>query len=105
MDDIRKHAYRMVLYHAMLDLRAGGPSFSPVETATLNAGEIDQIAEELRHAKLIAYWLHNLAQSSANDFSSFDEAAFWGQHQFFKEKSPVPARFDGYRIVFESFTE
>ena len=37
----------------------------------------------------------------ADDFSGFNEDAFWGQYEYFKQKSPVPARFDLYRTVFD----
>ncbi|HUO10510.1 MAG TPA: hypothetical protein VM008_19555 [Phycisphaerae bacterium] len=101
MDDRRKRAYRLLLYHCMLDLRAGGPSFEPDDLAAVDQGTVREIGEDLRHSKLVAYWLHNLAKYSADDFVGFNESAFWGQHEFFKAKSPIPERFGSYRSAFD----
>ena len=101
MDPAGKRAYRLLLYHAMLDLRAGGPSFVPADASTLTTSQLNEVLEDSRHGKIVAHWLHNLADASADEFAEFDEKAFWEQFNLLRDQSPSPARFDTYRTVFD----
>lgn len=76
MKEIRKKAYRTLIYQAFLDLR--------ISTH-------DQKA--IFH---IAYAFHNLAEESINDFDTCDEESFWNQVAVLEE------RFDctHYRKIF-----
>lgn len=80
MKEARKKAYRQLLYMAMLDLR-------PYEGANSAEGA-DLLADNLRSIGGLAYWLHNLALSSSDDFVTFDEDGFWAQMKHFDSKYP-----------------
>jgi len=86
MDDIRKRAYRYLLYHALLEIRS-------IESATTSS--------EVRKAAVIANWLHNLAIHSAHEFVGFDEENFWRQYDTLNERNP-DLRLPEFKWVFEN---
>ena len=101
MDDVRKRAYRLVLYHGMVDIRRH-VGLNPYKLPKVSEiRELPVIIERYRYVILMADALHNLAYFAAHDFEGFDEARFWmdldGMFEFV-EKSPG---FD-YRGRFEA---
>ena len=99
MDEQRKHAYRWLLYWAMLDIRplrwiGGG------WRQRLNPFCWWSQSRQVRCAGAIAEWLHNLAIYSTLDFARFDEERFWRDYQWMLEKDPG-AGLERYRTEFE----
>jgi hypothetical protein len=92
MEQTHKVAYRHLLYQAMLDIRG-------LEWLRAESSDIGDIVREANDAGAIAYWLHNLALASAQDFASFDEDRFWRQHARLTERYPGAA--EHYREVFD----
>src|SRR5687767_2059074 len=92
MEQSQRVAYRHLLYQAMLDIRG-------LEGLKAEQSDVGDVVRQANHAGAIAYWLHNLALASAQDFSSFDEGAFWTQHARLIERYPGAA--DHYREVFD----
>jgi hypothetical protein len=87
MDDIRKHAYRSLLYRAMLDIRPLAwhpPSALRLLNPFLRHREIVRV----RRAGAVADWLHNLAAFAADDFEGFDEQWFWREHESVERHHP-----------------
>ena len=80
MDELRKRAYRVLLYQAMLDLRIHSPTSPYTPARWWNPWFWRRVRERLTFAMLLADWLHNLAFFSAADFEHFDEAKFWGEY-------------------------
>jgi hypothetical protein len=99
MDEQRKHAYRWLLYWAMLDIR-------PLRWAgrrwrhRLNPLCWWSSSRRVRVAGDIAEWLHNLALFSAIDFARFDEARFWRDYQWLLDHNPG-AGLERYHTEFE----
>jgi hypothetical protein len=92
MEQLHRVAYRHLLYQAMLDIRG-------LEWLKAESSDVGDVVRQANHAGAIAYWLHNLALASAQDFASFDEDAFWAQHVRLTERYPGAA--DHYREVFD----
>ena len=69
MDEIKKKAYRNLLYRVLLDIRS-------ICWNTMHA----ELSESKRKIEHLADWVHNLAAFSATDFEGFDEEKFWNQH-------------------------
>ena len=83
MDEQRKHAYRYLLYRAMLDIRPLAwvkRSWNPLAWG--------QTRRRIRCAGAIAEWLHNLALFSVLDFARFDEERFWRDYQWMLDRNP-----------------
>ena len=99
MDEQRKHAYRWLLYWAMLDIRplrwiGGG------WRQRLNPFCWWSSSRQVRVAGAIAEWLHNLAIYSVLDFARFDEEKFWRDYQWMLDNNPG-AGLERYRAEFE----
>jgi hypothetical protein len=67
MDEIKKQAYRNLLYHVLLDIRS-------------ICWNTSSAFESRKKIELLADWVHNLAAFSAKDFEGFDEEKFWNRH-------------------------
>ena len=87
MNEIRKRAYRILLYEAMLDIRAIAwlrltfwQRFNPYAWA--------RNQRQVRRAGVIADYLHNLARFSAYNFEHFSEDFFWQDWQSACERYP-----------------
>jgi hypothetical protein len=94
MDERRKHAYRYMLYRAMLDIRP---------LAWLRLTNLLCWGREIRRVRrlgALADWLHNLALFSSLNFERFDEDWFWQEALSLKQRHP---EFDleEYQRVFE----
>jgi hypothetical protein len=99
MDEVRKRAYRLLLYHAMLDIRP--IAWMPLGwIRTLNPFKWHTTANDIRRAGEIADWLHNLASYSAHDFKDFNEEWFWRELDHFHQRHPE-FKLDRYRKVFD----
>ncbi len=94
MNEGRKRAYRSLLYYAMLEIRMLWWS-----DESHNAEKVLSQYHQSRSAGQLAYWLHNLAASSCDDFTRFDEQAFWDGYNWFKKDFPKHA-FD-YKQLFK----
>lgn len=90
MDEKRKAAYRSIIYQFLLDVRTF-PSPLHDNKQALMIG---------RFAGPVAYQLHNLALASVNDFSDFNETAFWGNLDTFNQRNP-DTQISHYRKVFD----
>ena len=87
MDEMRKRAYRYLLYRAMLDIRP--MAWSPVRfVRLLNPFLRHREVARIRRTGVIADWLHNLAAFSAHDFDGFDEQWFWPEYESFEKANP-----------------
>ena len=87
MDEQRKHAYRYLLYWAMLDIRplAGlGERWFGWWNPFFWRKEVRRI----RCAGAIANWLHNLALYSSVNFDGFNEHWFWRDFLALKKRYP-----------------
>ncbi len=76
MDERRKHAYRYLLYWAMLDIR----SLEGLGCGWFRAWNPFYWRREGRRiqcAGALADWLHNLALYSSVNFQGFNEEWFW----------------------------
>ena len=83
MEAQRKHAYRYLLYWAMLDIRPIAwtrPGWNPLHW--------HRHREQIRRAGDLAEWLHNLAQFSALEFERFDEEWFWRDFERILSRNP-----------------
>jgi hypothetical protein len=99
LDAQRKHAYRWLLYAAMLDIRP----LHWVERSwwkRLNPFCWRSQSQQVRRAGAIADWLHNLADCSAGSFDGFDEDWFWNAFRRVLEKYPGTC-LETYRSEFE----
>lgn len=98
MDQARKTAYRLLLYHGLTGIR-------PVEWIAFRPTKLlwpPNLLAALRQAATagaIADWLHNLARFSAKDFVGFDEQRFWDWHTRLIARYGKPVA--GYRELFE----
>lgn len=99
MDERRQHAYRWLLYWAMLDIRplrwdGGG------WRQRLNPFGWWSCSRQVRCAGALAEWLHNLALYSSVHFAQFDEDKFWRDYQWLLDKNPG-CGLERYRSEFE----
>lgn len=97
MDDARKHAYRSLLYYAMIDIRL----LENVRYRRLRLLNPFILRYELHRASragAIADWLHNLAADSGNEFQGFREDWFWGAYERLVKRYPDVA---WYRSQFD----
>src|SRR3954463_16520372 len=99
MDEQRKHAYRWLLYWAMLDIRPLGWSGGSW-CQKLNPYFWRSRSRRVRIAGAVAEWLHNLAIFSALDFARFDEERFWKDYQWMLDNNPRLG-LERYRSEFE----
>jgi hypothetical protein len=99
MDEQRKHAYRWLLYMAMLDIRPLG-WIGARRLRRLNPFCWWSESRYVRCAGAIAEWLHNLAIYSALDFARFDEGRFWQDYQWMLDNNPGFG-LERYRSAFE----
>ena len=77
---------------AMLDLR-------PYE-GVVASESLCSLVSNLQSVGGLAYWLHNLALSSSEDFINFNEDSFWSQMKHFDAKYPQLGLMR-YREVFD----
>ena len=83
MDDLRKAAYRNLLYRAMLDIRPiAWMDFRNPLCWRHNLARV-------RAAGEIANWLHNLASFAASDFDHFSEEWFWRDYEELLRRRPL----------------
>jgi hypothetical protein len=101
MDDARKRAYRVLLYHAMLDLRAHVPTWPGGPLRWWNPLFVRRAVTRLWYTQRVAEWLHNLAFFAAEDFRGFKEDWFWREYDGLRSKVPGE-RVDFYRSVFDN---
>jgi hypothetical protein len=87
MDEMRKRAYRYLLYRAMLEIRpVAWMAFSFARI--LNPYLWRQSNIRIRRAGTIADWMHNLAFFSAHDFEGFNEGRFWNEYEGLEKRYP-----------------
>ena len=99
MDERRKHAYRYLLYWAMLEIRLlGGLGWGWLRA--WNPFYWRQQGRRIRCAGAIADWLHNLALFSALNFQGFNEEWFWRELESFRALYPE-FRLERYRTLFD----
>ena len=87
MDEHRKNAYRLLLYHAMLEMR-GVEWITHQPLRLLNPLVMRRELRRASRAGAIANWLHNLAQLSACDFRDFNEEWFWRDYDRLLARHP-----------------
>lgn len=99
MDEQRKHAYRWLLYWAMLEVRPlqwmgsrGWRSWSPLYWR--------REARRVQYAGAVADWLHNLALYSSVNFQGFNEEWFWRDFEMAQFRFPEFG-LEHYRELFE----
>ncbi len=98
MDEIRKNAYRYLLYQFLLEIRTVPiPPSSPQSGVAYNGAA----AKRSYYAGAVAYQLHNFALASANNFKDFDEAHFWAILERFSKLNPEIPILTRYKKVFE----
>ncbi|TFZ65834.1 hypothetical protein E4631_12045 [Hymenobacter sp. UV11] len=90
MDDKHKAAYRSIVYQFLLDIR----------NVPLPLTDDEQAVRIGRFVGPVAYQLHNLALASVNDFTAFDETAFWAGINEFNQRNPN-MQLSHYRKTFE----
>ena len=87
VDEQRKHAYRNMLYWAMLDIRTiqwlRWGRFQGWNPFTWRRDE-----RRVRCAGAIADWLHNLAWFSSVNFQGFDADWFWRDFESVRSQFP-----------------
>ena len=85
MDNVRKNAYRFLLYSAMLDIR----QIARMRLRWWNS--ISVAGGGVRRTRLaghIADCIHNLALFAAYDFERFDEDWFWRELEGLQKRYP-----------------
>ncbi len=87
MDERRKHAYRQLLYWAMLDIRAV-QWIGPRGWRVWSLPHWWRMIPRVRYAGAVADWLHNLAAYSVWDFQRFDEDRFWRDFEALRSRYP-----------------
>ena len=98
MNEIRKNAYRYLLYQFLIEIRTVPiPPNTQESSATYN----ESLAKHHYYAGAVAYQLHNFALASANNFKDFSEAHFWAGLEHFSESNPEIPIHARYRKVFE----
>lgn len=101
MDPNRKRAYRNLLYHAMLDIRSHTPisPYTPVKWYMPTVWS--KLIGRLRHNMLVADWMHNLAQFSAeHHLDEFNEQWFWNHLEQLKARFPSQ-QWNWYESIFD----
>lgn len=94
MDEIRKNAYRYLLYQATLDIQYLPSSLNPIKWIKRR--------RIIRSFGPLANWLHVMACYSCYDFVGFDETIFWKEHTKLSKRFPrttvelYPAHFQGF---------
>ena len=78
MDNVRKAAYRGIIYNFLLSIRS----------VPMPLTDDKQAMKLGRFAGPVAYQLHNLALASVNDFVGFDDAQFWKSVELFNCHNP-----------------
>jgi hypothetical protein len=99
VDDQRKHAYRYLLYWAMLDIRPLGW----LRWSWFRAWNPSYWRQELRRircAGAIADWMHNLALYSSVNFQGFNEEWFWRDFESVRTRYPEFG-LERYRNLFD----
>lgn len=81
MNELKKKAYRTLIYQAFLDIKISG-NFSE-----------DNFNMNFR----IAHAFHNLAEYSINDFEEFDEGSFWSRMALLEDQFEL----QHYRKIFD----
>ncbi|WP_426060421.1 hypothetical protein [Hymenobacter sp. B1770] len=90
MDNLRKAAYRGILYNFLLNVRTFPmPLVDDARASTIG-----------KYAGPVAYQLHNLALASMHDFANFNEAVFWASIDVFNSNNP-DTQISHFRIEFE----
>ncbi len=97
MDEDRREAYRDLIYHAMLLLRAY-PTWPVQGIKILSLRAWRQARHQAMLRSAIANWLHNLADYSARDFEGFSENAFWHEGRNWRRKYP---EFDSLKMHYD----
>lgn len=83
MDPARANAYRLLLYHALLDIRGlAWIAWKRSEQWSLLFWL--KSLPEIRAKGALADWLHNLAHFAAHDFADFNEEWFWKEYEGMK---------------------
>ncbi|MBG8552864.1 hypothetical protein [Hymenobacter guriensis] len=91
MNNIRKAAYRNIIYQFLLDVRTEPVPLMDDKRAIIKG----------RYAGPVAYQLHNLALASVNDFVDFDERHFWASIDSFNQRNPE-TNIIHLRVAFEA---
>ena len=96
IDEIRKRAYRHLIYLAVVDVR--NFALQPIlwKPWTWWRGAKDRV--------LVADFadaMHNLAQHSWLDFERFDEDSFWSDYSRYCQRHPEDVARTRYRKVFD----
>jgi hypothetical protein len=99
MDELRKSAYRYLLYRAMLDLRGIRWLFDK-PGSLLRVDKWQYYRDTIKELGELADWLHNLALFAANDFERFEEDRFWKENEYFVNSSSNHTIYR-YRSIFE----
>lgn len=99
VDDIRKKAYRHLLYVAMLSTRTYCQSHG---AKSLNPFTWYKAYIHSRYAGATADWLHNLAEYSCRDFQNFNEKEFWLDCER-KAKHHPKSNILEYKRIFKNF--
>jgi hypothetical protein len=96
MDEIRKNAYRYLIYHGLQTIRK--PFYGGAPASKLTE---EQCRQFVNYAGPVGYLLHNLALLSAEDFDKFNEEYFWQGFERFSQLYPE-IDVSHFRRVFES---
>ncbi len=99
MDEPRKHAYRYVIYWAMVEIRSI-QWFPHRWHDILNPIALKGHCRRVRRSGVIADWMHNLALFSVLDFEHFDEERFWREGRALSQRTP-DFDFEHYLAIFE----
>ena len=99
MDELRKNAYRHLLYVAMISIRTycqsrGPKSFNPITWY--------RAYKDSRIAGATADWLHNLADYGTRDFVGFNESEFWDEFEHHCKRYPH-SNLRRYKKIFDGF--
>ena len=100
LSEDRKHAYRYLLYLAMLDFRPLA-EVSANWLRFLNPWSRQSETRRIRYVGAVAEWLQKLALFSTMDFAGFEEEAFWCHFQRLQEQYPEFGPQDYYRSSFD----
>jgi hypothetical protein len=95
MDDLKKSAYRYLLYHATLEIRS-----AKVRVQWWNPRSWVQAGRTLARVNALADVLHNLALFSCSDFEDFDEPRVWKEYEWYRSRFPEGG-FPDYRETFD----
>jgi hypothetical protein len=90
------HAYRYLLYWAMLEIRPLGS----LRSVSWNPFYWRIQARRIKFAGDIAYWMHNLALYSSVNFEGFEEDLFWRDFEVLRSSYPE-FELERYQKLFE----